>query len=115
MAGIKKLLNELSNLKNINPNAPKVGQGITWAVGSDRYAGTIKSVSKTGKTFVYTKDECKIVSGSEYTGDAIYKCEERPDGYPYEAYLSRDGTWKARKSKYRISIGHKSPYTDPSF
>ena len=61
----------------LRPESVEVGMGVTYRVGSDRYAGTITSKSASGKTIHFTDDNYKAAPGS----GGIYGQQE----YVYES------------------------------
>jgi hypothetical protein len=71
----------------------KVGDGATYCIGSDRYAGTIIEVSPSGKTVLFQK-------------------ERNPNGSVTTFTLRRDGTYKAVGMTYATLIPGK---LDPHF
>ena len=99
---------------------PTVGMGVTECVGSDRYAGTITRVSKSGKQFWFTHDDVKLVDGSCMSEHQVYEYTPRPDGGEICAKLSRTrydlGKNVYRVGKYtRVALNVRRQYSDPSF
>ncbi len=107
-----------------NPETIKVGDGVTYGVGSDRYAATITAVSKSGKTVSFTDDEYKAAEGSEYYGNQSYvytsvEPYSSVDPMGQERTNVRQARWneKAQAFKYfgRVLSPGRHAYSDPSF
>lgn len=95
---------------------PKVGDGITRHVGSDRYVGTIISVSKSGKSFVYQEDRVKTISGSFMTGDWKGEYEPNPDAEKRTVrWTIRGGVGGWRYQGQMVGVGFRNHYIDPCF
>jgi hypothetical protein len=102
---------------------PEVGMGVTYAVGSDRYAATIvevlifKSGERKGQVrgVVIQDDKAIVTSGSEQDGSAQYRYEPQPNAVK-ETFL-----WNAQAGRFirhgycRLGLGHRSFYRNPSF
>lgn len=97
---------------------PQVGDGITLAVGSDRYPGTIVRVSATGKTFWYTKDDFRRTDSNGYGGHQEYEYIIDPEGTEYRAFQKRrKGVivgWQSEGGS-PIGLGGRRAYQDPHF
>lgn len=94
---------------------PEIGIGVTYGIGSDRYVGTIIRVSESKKTIWFRDDESKLISGSEWTGDAKYNHTLRKQGEVRKAmFRSKTNSWKV-VGLYSLIIGQRNFYTDPSF
>lgn len=96
---------------------PRVGMGITWNVGSDKYAGTITSVSKSGKTFKFKKDKHKLLSKGEFRGDETYTYERDDEAEERRAFYSQlgEGSWRVSKSTAFIRLGERKYLMCPEF
>ena len=102
---------------------PEVGMGVTYAVGSDRYAATIvqvltfKSGERKGQVrgVVIQDDKAILVSGSEQDGSAQYRYEPQADAMK-ETFL-----WNAQQGRFirhgycKLGLGHRSFWRNPSF
>lgn len=100
---------------------PEVGMGATRQLWSDRHAGTIISVSKSGKTLWWRQDVAIVSLGSEADGSAEYEYLPGPESDPgYKFTLRRNGRWVLEGCSMTnrgsgLGIGHRSEYRDPSF
>ncbi len=98
---------------------PEVGMGMTFCVGSDRYAGTITRVSPSGKTFWFTQDEFRHTknSGGHFSESQNYIYITNPEGEEKRATLRKNGRF--RVSGYdttgTVTLGIRRAYQDPSF
>lgn len=98
-----------------SPETVKVGDGVTFRIGSDRLACTVVKVSPSGKTVTMQRDNAKVVSGSQHDGSAKYEYEEDRNGSTYVA------RWSAPVSKFKMSAfgtyagPGRHEYYDPSF
>jgi hypothetical protein len=89
----------------------KVGDGVTMYLYSDRQAGTITRISKSGKCFWFKLDNAKVISGSE--GDGSAKYEYLPDNTRPERRATKT---KYGWSSYGNPIGFgRDQYYDPTF
>ena len=106
-------------LKTITVKGFEVGQGATVCLYSDRLAGTIIEVNKSGKTVRWREDNYKITKGSTQDGSAEY---EYTPSAPNE---NREYTFTLRKNGRFIRKGDdmtgitlipgRSRYHDPTF
>src|SRR5689334_8344879 len=83
----------------LRPGSVKVGDGITWGVGSDRYAATVTRVSESGKTIWFTDDEYKAAEGHEYYGVQKYEYTSVPE----EEWVNPMGETKSNVKSARWS------------
>jgi hypothetical protein len=98
---------------------PKVGDGATMAIGSDRYPGTVIEVSKSGHTVKVRSDNYKLVGGSALSEDQRYEFTPNPNG-AVEVFTRRKNGRYVRKGEsfrggLRASFGHRDAYSDPHF
>lgn len=93
---------------------PKVGDGVTKLMYSDRYAYTVVEVSKTGKTCYVTKDMAVRIDSNGQSESQVYRFESQPNGTRFKLTLRRRG-WKADGDSSRWLIGERDEYIDPSF
>lgn len=95
---------------------PEVGMGVTYSIGSDRYAGTISRVSKSGKTFWYRKDDVRATKAHNYYGKQSYIYIPRPDGAEIRVSKRKDGRWReSGGSCGSVFVGEREHYSDPHF
>lgn len=98
---------------------PEPGMGVTVQMWSDRYAGTIVSVSPSGKSFQFRRDRAirRDKNGmSEVGQDYLYEID--PTAKIETARLAKDGTFRLPGGKRHGSIvrlGYRKAYHDYSF
>jgi hypothetical protein len=92
---------------------PKVGDGLTIMMHSDRHPGTVTYVSKNGGIIKFREDKVKIIKGSQQDGSAEYEIAPDPTAPERVARRNRYGQYKSEGS--RIVIGKREEYYDPSF
>ena len=98
-----------------NP-VPKVGDGVTTGFGSDRYPGTIVSVSKSGLSFTFQDDNIQKESGNFMEGNWKGTFIPNPNAVKKVAKWSvRKGEGMWRYDGQPIGVGHRSYYQDPCF
>jgi hypothetical protein len=98
------------------PDKPEIGMGATRYMGSDCYPYTIVGFSK--KTILVTRDDAKLVSGSDQTGDAVYEYIAQTNQEPEIFTLRKDGQYHRKGESIRgtyLIIGHRRLYQDPHF
>lgn len=93
--------------------APKVGDGVTEMMHSDRHAGTITWVSDSGTTFKFKQDHAKVIKGSTQDGSAEYEYSPNPGARERTARRNSKGQYVSEGS--RIVVGRREEYYDPSF
>lgn len=99
-----------------------IGDGATYQVGSDRYAGTITAVSPNGKTVWWRKDDVKLVSGDPRVHEQVYEYTFREDADPEH---DSPFTLRRQNGRYVLVHGHyakglklvpgRDQYRDPSY
>ena len=96
----------------------KVGDGATYMVGSDRYAGTIVEVSKTGHRVVWQFDRATLVSSTHFNECQEWAFERDPDARTVVFTRRKDGRYAEAGAHYRgrpwLSAG-RTAYRDPGF
>lgn len=101
--------------------APEVGMGVTYGVGSDRYAGTIHSVSDDGKTFWFTDDHAvNRAVFPEQDWVLTPQAETDPNKMSRVSRVTRGkkkGTWTigGKADGQVIHLGFRTKHVDPSF
>lgn len=94
---------------------PEVGQGVTIVSWTDRSAGTIIEVSKTGHKIV-VQDDTAIRTDSNGMSDAqSYRFERNTNGGITEATRRKDGSYRVKGGSQRVLIGVRDSYHDYSF
>lgn len=113
------MINTLLSAPRVNPITPVPGMGATMCMFSDRHAGTIVSISKSGKSLMWRQDKAIVVSGNQMDGSASYRYEEDPEAQEQEFKLRKNGRWvQAGESMRRgtgLALGCRDEYYDPSF
>lgn len=106
----------INHLMSRNAPKPEVGMGVTILHWTDRSAGTIIEVNKSGKTIKVQGDKVTRVDKNGMSECQEYQCEPDPNG-PIS-------TWRLGKRGWRrlgdpcgpgLSLGHRNPYHDYSF
>lgn len=97
---------------------PLVGMGITYSIGSDRYAGTITRVSKTGKTFYFRNDDVNPGPNYDYYRNQVY-IYSPSDKQPEQKAFYQKGSKRFRVSGHEttglIRLNERKAYSDPHF
>lgn len=105
----------MSGKPPLTPYTIEIGDGVTFGVGSDRYAGTVTDVSASKKTIKFQQDKAKMKSGC-----SIYEHQD----YDYtrdENGTVRSARWSGARNAYvvvgqgRILTPGRNQYYDPSF
>jgi hypothetical protein len=91
---------------------PTPGLGATMCVGSDRYAGTIIAVSKSGKTLQWQEDTATMVGGSIMSENQEYIYAPNPHARITTFRQTKRG-WTSHG--IRLSVGVRNSYRDPCF
>ena len=76
-----------------------------------------KSGAKAGQVrgVVITEDTAKVVSGSTHDGSARYEYTSNPEG-PRATYLvNQRGQYVAKGGGFKLALGSRETYRDPSF
>jgi len=99
---------------------PQVGDACTKYIGSDRYAGTIVAVSKSGKRVTWRQDETIPAEGHEGPfGRQRYDYLPVENGYTMEFSLRKSGSWRvvgeSDRNGYGLRMGERDTYRDPHF
>lgn len=99
---------------------PQVGDACTKYIGSDRYAGTIVAVSKSGKRVTWRQDETISADGHEGPfGRQRYDYLPVENGYTMEFSLRKSGSWRvvgeSDRNGYGLRMGERDTYRDPHF
>lgn len=114
---------------NTKGDKPEVGMGVTFFSWSDRDAGTIHAVRTEGmwEYIEISRDNAKMVAGSEMSEEQDYEFTPNPDGYRmtfrrklgtedwvYVIQRESTGRWVKGGDK-PIRLGARDKYRDPSF
>lgn len=93
----------------------QVGMGITIYSWSDRSAGTIQSISKSGKSFTFRYDKAVRTDKNGMSDCQQYKYEPIENGTLFTAFKTKNGSWKIKKDGRVVGIGYRDFYHDWSF
>lgn len=107
------LINRIGE-RSKQPN-PEIGMGITIYSYSDRSAGTIIEISKSGKSFVFQYDEAIRIDSNGMSDVQDYDYKRKPESKRFRAYKSKNGQWKIRKDGRVVGLGYRNFYHDYSF
>lgn len=102
---------------------PKVGDGATVCMWSDRNPATItevlrfKSGEREGQIrgVVVKADNWKVVSGSEHDGSAQYEYQSNDAARGVTFLVNQRGQYVQKGGGDKLRIGHRERYYDPSF
>lgn len=98
-----------------NPDKPEVGMGATILMWTDRAAGTIIEVSKSGKTIKVQRDHAKRIDDLGMTDSGQkYEFSRNPNGSIYTFRFGKRG-WRGTGGSPGLLIGHRSEHYDFSF
>lgn len=97
---------------------PEVGDPATVNMGSDRHAGTVVRVSRTGSRVTIQQDRAIRLDSNGMSEAQKYRFERDPDGPCYTATRRKDGSYHlvgARSWFGYVSFALRSEYYDYSF
>ena len=94
--------------------APEVGMGCTELQYSDCHAGTIVSVSSSGKSFTYRRDSAHRTDKNGMSESQTYVYSPSPEAPLHTARLHKDGCFYTA-GRTRIAVGYRKEYYDYSF
>lgn len=94
---------------------PTIGLGVTVYHWSDRSAGTITKISKSGKTIWFRQDTATRTDKNGMSDTQSYSYQPNPEGREYRATLRKDGTWRCSGGKQHVGLGYRRAYHDYSF
>lgn len=100
-------------LSGATTNKPEVGQGVTEICWTDRHAGTITSVSKSGKSFKWRQDIATRTDSNGMSDVQTYDFKPNPDSPEKTARQHKNG--KFYTDGRVIQVGARSEYHDFSF
>ena len=108
-------LQNMMMANNVSNIEPYVGCPLTECHWTDRSAGTVVEVSKSGKTFWFTYDETKRIDNNGMSECQEYSYTPQPDGPRQKVTRRRDGRWKTSPGGSYVNLGYKRAYHDYSF
>lgn len=98
---------------------PQVGDGATVYYWSDSHAGTVVSVSASGKQIVVQRDTAIRTDNNGQSGSQSYDYERDPQGVLQTFSLRKNGRWIEKgcdlQNGLMCSIGNRHEYYDFSF
>ena len=95
----------------------KVGQGVTYSIGSDRYPYTVVEVAGP-KRIVVQADNYRRIDKNGISESQTYEYSPNPDACRVVLTKRSDGAWRREgesKGGARFSFGGRQAYQDPSF
>src|SRR5207247_2498802 len=101
--------------QSIPAERPEVGSGATYAIGSDRYAATVIKVSPSGHQVTVQDDEDRLTSGSPFSEAQTYEYLRNASGRVMTFTWSRKYGRYVNGGSYRLTLGVRRAYRDPSF
>lgn len=100
------------------PHTFSVGDGATECVGSDRYAGTVVQVSRTGHA-VWVQTDTATMSQTEgggyFSDNQVWNCKPNPNGRITKFTRRRNGFYYAVGTNYVRLVPGRHHRMDPSF
>ena len=94
---------------------PKIGDGATLSVGSDRYPFTVIRTTPKGTVWIQ-QDDAVCTSGNAYNSEAQdWEMTPNPDGVIHRCSPSKKYPGRWTWSGMPVHIGHRSRHNDPSF
>ena len=111
MAG--SLINRLT--ESSKQPEPRLGDGATILMYTDRKAGTIIEISKSGRVITVQRDHAIRTDKNGMSDSQNYRYERDPEGSLYKFSLRKDGSWKEVKGTSGLWIGGRNEYHDFSF
>jgi len=104
--------------KEVTAYVPKVGDGATQGVGSDRYPFTIVEVCSERK-IVVQPDNAVRTDNNGFSESQTYEYSPMPDAAKIVVTRRKDGCWRRKgeplTSRQTFALGHREKYQDPSF
>jgi hypothetical protein len=98
---------------------PEVGDGVTVCYWSDKHAGTIISVSASGKQIVVQQDKATRTDDNGMSDRQSYDYEPDPNGQMWRFSLRKNGRWIEKGGDLynglSCSLGGRHEYYDFSF
>lgn len=106
---------QVGHLINYKNEKPKLGMGVVLLHYTDRSAGTIFQMSKSGKTIWFREDKAIRTDKNGRSESQSYKFEADPSGKVYRASLRKDGQWRLANDDRKVVVGVRDAYHDYSF
>lgn len=106
---------QIANHVRIKTKTPEVGDGVTIFHYTDRSAGTVVRVSKTGKTAWVVPVRAVRTDNNGMSESQEYRYEEIPGAEPFRVTLRKDGQWRRTNHENKVAFGFRNAYHDFSF
>lgn len=100
---------------NYKNEKPKLGMGAVILHYTDRSAGTVERISKTGTTVWIREDLAVRTDKNGQSESQSYKFEPNPQGKLYRVSKRKDGQWRLANDDRKVVIGVRDAYHDYSF
>jgi hypothetical protein len=95
---------------------PEIGMGVTFGCWTDRHAGTIVAISKSGKQITVQGDTAIRTDKNGMSESQEYRYEQNPQAPKIVFKITeRKGRKAWRSGSYTAGIGHRRAYHDFSF
>lgn len=95
---------------------PEIGMGVTFSCWTDRHAGTIIAISKSGKSIVVQGDTAIRIDNNGMSDCQQYRYERNPEAPKLKFRItSREGRKAWRMGSYTAGLGYRRAYHDYSF
>lgn len=110
----------INSISGTDPNyVPKVGDGATMLFWTDRKAGTVISVSKSGKRIEVQQDKAIRTDSYGMSDSQSYRYEADPNGTVRAFTKRKNGQFiregDSMRGGQRVAIGYRNEYFDYSF
>lgn len=106
---------QIANHVRIKTKTPEVGDGVTIFHYTDRSAGTVVRVSKSGKTAWVVPVKAVRIDNNGMSESQEYRYEEIPNAEPFRVTLRKDGQWRRTNHENKVAFGFRNAYHDFSF
>lgn len=106
---------QIANHVRIKTKAPEVGDGVTIFHYTDRSAGTVVRVSKSGKSAWVIPCKAIRTDDNGMSESQTYRYEDITTAEPFRVTLRKDGQWRRTKHENKVAFGFRNAYHDFSF
>lgn len=94
---------------------PEIGMGVTICMWSDRHAGTIVGMSRSGHRLAVQEDTATMIGGSAMSESQEYRYERNPDARIQVFTRRKDGSYRELGGSTGLLLGYREEYRDPTF
>lgn len=94
---------------------PTVGAGATIIMWTDRHAGTVIEISKSGHRIKIQEDTTTRTDSNGMSDAQSYEYAPNPDGKVWEATRRGDGSYRLVGLSTRVLLGTRRKYHDYGF